>query len=318
MPATVPRSKGLMFALPWIIGMGVFSLYPFMSSIYYSFTDFSVLEKPIFIGVDNFKEMARDAIFWKVLTNTVLYAGLSIPVGLAASLTLALLMNNVRRGQAFYSAIFYLPHLIPSVVTGILWLFIFTPGIGLLNNALQPFFDVLNSIRYSLDPSLLEYAKQHPEAIWGPPPWLSGPAWAVPTLVLTGLWTVGQTAFIYLAKLQDVPHELYEAAEIDGASILQKIRHITLPMISPIIFFNVVMAIIGAFQIFAEPFLIFGPEGGVDRSAYFLPHYIWNNAFQYFRMGYACAMSWMLFVIILALTMLAFRLSRDRVYYAGR
>ena len=146
--------------------------------------------------------------------------------------------------------------------------------------------------------------------------WLADPHWALPALVLMGLWSTGQTAFIYLAKLQDVPVEIYEAAEIDGASTWQKIRYVTLPMISPIIFFNVIMGIIGAFQVFTEPYLM--TEGGPAQATYFLPQYIWDNAFRYLRMGYACAMAWILFLIILGLTLLAFRLSRERVYYAGK
>lgn len=170
----------------------------------------------------------------------------------------------------------------------------------MLNSALQPFCNLLNAAGLNVQP----------------PGWLADPHWALPALVLMGLWSTGQTAFIYLAKLQDVPLELYEAAEIDGASTWQKIRHVTLPMISPIIFFNIIMSIIGTFQIFTEPYLM--TEGGPARATYFLPQYIWDNAFRYLRMGYASAMAWILFVVILGLTVLAFRLARERVYYAGK
>ncbi|HEY3321239.1 MAG TPA: sugar ABC transporter permease [Planctomycetota bacterium] len=290
--------KGLAFCLPWIIGLSVFTLYPFAASIYYSFTDFSVLQPPAFIGTMNFEEIVQDAVFWKVLRNTFVYAALSIPLGLLMALGLALAMNGVRRGQASYSVVFYLPQLIPGTVTAILFMWIYHPEFGLLNCALRPFMQLF-------------YGK------WEAPAWLKDPDWALPSLVFMGLWGVGQMAFIYLAKLQDVPQEMYEAAEIDGASTWQKIRYITIPMISPIIFFNVIMAIIGAFQLFTEPYII-SPEGQPARSLYFLPVYIFDHAFQFLRMGYACAMSWILFVIILTLTLLAFRMSKDRVYYAGK
>jgi multiple sugar transport system permease protein len=310
MAAIESRSKGLYFAAPWIIGLTVFTLYPFIASIYYSFTDFNVLQPPKWVGLNNYTEIAGDEVFYKVMWNTFKYAAISIPAGLLFSLSLALMMNGVRRGQAVYSIIFYIPHLIPPVVAGILWMWILNPECGLLNSALQPFFDMANGVRKSMNPAATE--------MWGPPVWLDDPKWAIWSLVGVAMWSVGQTAFIYLAKLQDVPQEMYEAAEIDGATTWQKIRYVTLPMISPIIFFNMVMAIIGSFQVFTEVYVITRGEGGRDRCLTFLPQYIWDNAFTYFRMGYACAMSWILFVIILLLTLLAFRLSKDRVYYAGK
>jgi multiple sugar transport system permease protein len=302
------RIRALGFVLPWLIGMGLFTVYPFCASMYYSLTHFSVLQEPNFIGFSNYRELAGDEVFWKAVGNTFVYAGLAIPAGLVVSLSLAIVMNACKRGQVIYSVIFYLPHLIPGVVTAILWMWMFNNEFGLINSALQPFFDGTNWVRRLFVPDAV---------VWGPPNWLGSPTWALPALVLMALWGVGQTAFIYLAKLQDVPQELYEQAEIDGASTWQKIRHVTLPMISPIIFFNIVMGIIGAFQIFTEPYLI-SPSGGPARATYFLSHYIWDHAFVNMRMGYACAMAWLLFLIILALTILAFRVARDRVYYAGR
>ena len=309
------RSKGLLFALPWIVGLSVFTLYPFAASVYYSFTEFSVLRAPHWTGLENFSAMVHDDLFWKVLRNTLLFGLLSVVGGLFISLGLALLMNAVRRGQALYSVVFYLPHLIPAVVASLLWNWMFNGQCGLINGMLAPFFSLANALRGAIDPGYVTEVLKQPDLAWGPPAWLT--SWPLSSLFLVVMWGIGQTAFIYLAKLQDVPQELYEAAEIDGANVFQKIRHITLPMISPVILFNVIMGIIGALQIFTEPYLIF-PEGGPDRAAYFLPQYIYDNAFRYMRMGYACALSWILFVIILLLTALAFRLSRDRVYYAGR
>jgi len=302
------RSAGLLFAMPWIVGITVFSLYPFLSSFYYSFTNFSVLQPPVWVGLDNFSAIAKDAVFWQVLRNTLALSVLCILGSIVISLGLALTMNAVTRGQTLYSVIFYLPHLIPTVVSAIVWMWIFNAQCGLLNGLINPALELGNSVRKSFNPAL------SPDALWSGPDWRS--AWPLSCLFMLSMWGVGQTAFIYLAKLKDVPEELYEAAEIDGASMWQKIRHVTLPMISPIILFNTIMGIIGIMQMFTEPFLIF-PDGGTDRSAYFLPQYIYDTAFNYMRMGYASALSWILFVMILLLTALAFRISRDRVYYAG-
>jgi len=292
--------KGILFALPWIIGLSVFTVYPFCMSLYYSFTDYSVLLPPKWVGLQNFQEMIGDVIFWKVLANTFIYAVLAISFGVVLSLTLSLVMNAIRRGQVLYSVIYYLPQLLPSVVVGILSMWIFNAQFGLLNNMVAPILKVIN-------PKL------------EPPAWLIQREWALPAIVAAALWAgVGQTAFIYLAKLQDVSQELYEAAEIDGASTLEKIRHVTIPTISPLIFFNVIMGIIGAFQVFDLPYVITQGEGGPDRATTFLPHYIYESAFRNLRMGYACALSWFLFVVILALTVCLFRLSRDRVHYAGK
>jgi len=312
------RWRGVVFASPWILGLLVFTLYPFCASLYYSFTDYSVLQKPVWVGLDNYLEMGKDPVFWQVFWNTLYYVALAIPTGIFLALGLALVMNMTRRGQWLYSVIFYLPHLIPAVATALLWLWILNADIGLLNSALRPVYDALNALRAWLDPELAASMQTDASLLWSPPPWLGSPRWAVPALVLMGLWGVGQMSFIYLAKLQDVPIELYEAADIDGASIWQKIRHVTIPQISPIIFFNLIMSIIWACQIFTEPFLIWQGEGGPDRAATFLPLYIWDNAFVYMRMGYACALAWVLFVLILILTIVAFRMSRDRVYYAGK
>ena len=310
------RNKGVLFAAPWIIGLAVFTLYPFLAAFYYSFTDFSVLLPPEYVGAENFKELINDSVFWLTLKNTLLYAGLSIPISLCAALVLALLMNGIKRGQALYSVIFYLPHLVPVVASTILWMWIYNSQYGLLNNAIRPVYDFCNSIHSWLSPSWADALKTHPDLAWAPPSWLGSANWALPALVLMSLWGIGQSAFIYLAKLQEVPPELYEAAELDGASTWQKIWHVTLPMISPIIFFNVIMGIIGAFQVFSEPYIM--TQGGPAQATYFLPHYIFDNAFTYMRMGYACALSIVLFLVILTLTIMAYTFMSKRVYYAGK
>ena len=295
---------GLTFAMPWIVGLCVFALYPFAASLYYSFTSFSVLRAPTWVGLENFSAMAHDKVFWQVLRNTVVLSTLCIVGSIVISLGLALAMNAVKRGQTIYSAIFYLPHLVPTVVSAIVWMWIFNAECGLLNELLRPFLWVANRVP-GVDP-------QNPIAA---PNWLS--SWPISSIFILCMWGVGQTAFIYLATLQNVSEELYEACEIDGANIWQKIWHVTLPMISPVILFNTIMSIIGTLQMFTEPYIIF-PDGGPDRAAMFMPHYIYENAFNYMRMGYACALSWVLFAIILVLTAAAFRFARDRVYYAGQ
>lgn len=313
---TAQRHKGVLFAMPWILGIAIFTLYPFCASLYYSFTDYSVLQKPVWVGLDNYSEMVHDRVFWKVFVNTLYYVVLAIPTGVICALGLALVMNMTKRGQWLYSVIFYLPHLVPAVASALLWMWILNAELGLLNSGLRPVFDALNAVRGWLDSDFAAKVQENSSILWAPPAWLGSSTWALPALVIMGLWGVGQMSFIYLAKLQDVPTELYEAADIDGASVWQKIRHVTIPQISPIIFFNLIMGIIWACQIFAEPFLM--TQGGPARSTTFLPMYIWDNAFVYMRMGYACALSWVLFLMILILTVVAFRLARDRVYYAGK
>jgi multiple sugar transport system permease protein len=302
------RWRAIGFAVPWIVGLSLFTLYPFLASLYYSCTDYSVLQPPTWVGIANYSEMAGDRVFRKVLGNTLLYAGLSIPLNLIVSLALALMMNAVRRGQVIYSVVFYLPHLVPAVASAILWMWIFNGEFGLLNHALTPLVDAANGVRGWLGAD--------PAVRWAAPSWLSSTTWALPALVIMGLWSVGQTAFIYLAKLQDVPRELYEAAELDGANSWQKTWNITLPSISPVIFFNLIMGIIAAFQVFTEPYLM--TKGGPAQATYFLPHYIYDSGFTYLRMGYACAMAAILFLVVLTLTLLAFRFAHRHVHYAGR
>jgi multiple sugar transport system permease protein len=193
-----------------------------------------------------------------------------------------------------YRAIFYLPQLVPTVVVAILWTWLFNAEFGLVNHILRPPLSLLGA---------------------SPPGWLASSSWALPALVFMSMWQVGQMTIIYLAKIQDVPQELYEAASLDGAGFWSKTRHVTLPQISPIILFNVVMAIIGCFQVFTEPYIMTG--GGPARATHFLSLYIYKLAFEEYRMGYACAVALVLFLVILGLTMLALRLARGRVYYAG-
>lgn len=282
---------GLAFISPWIVGFLVFTVYPVAMSVFFSFCDYDVLSEPVWIGGLNYRDLLADDVFRGALSNTLYYAALALPLGMALSLALALLLNRAVRGRAFFRVCFFLPSLVPVVAVAMLWLWIFNGSYGLLNYALSAF------------------------GIEGPN-WLGDARWTKPALVLTTLWAVGQAVVVYVAALQDVPVDLYEAAELDGASAWQKIRHVTLPMISPVIYFNLIMGIIGSLQVFATPYIMFGGSGP-NRSALFYATYIYENAFSYNQMGYACAMAWVLFLVILGLTWLATRATRRHIHYGG-
>jgi multiple sugar transport system permease protein len=283
---------GLAFISPWIAGFLAFTLYPIAASLCYSFCDYDVLSRPVWTGALNYRDMATDGVFRKSLYNTLYFAALAIPLGLVSSLLLAVLLNQAVRGRSVFRAIFFLPSLIPVVASSMIWLWILNGNFGLLNHALATI-----GIRH-------------------PPQWLADPAWTKPSLILMSVWGVGHAVVIYLAALQDVPRSLYEAADIDGAGPWAKLRHVTLPIISPVIYFNLIMGIIGSLQVFGQAYIMFG-GGGPNRSALFYAVYLYQNAFEYRQMGYACAMAWVLFLIILGLTWLATRATRRHIFYAG-
>lgn len=283
--------KGLGFLSPWLVGFGVFTLVPVLLSLYYSLCDYSLLQAPLYVGLNNYRDLMADPIFWKALVNTFYYALMALPAGMLVSLGLALLLNADIRGQAIYRTIIFLPSLVPAVASAMLWLWLFNAKLGLIN-------------------TMLGWV-----GIEGPG-WLTTPEWAMPALAFMSLWGVGHTVVIYLAGLQDVPRELYEAAEIDGARAWHRLWRVTIPMISPVIFFNLVMAIIGTLQVFSIPYIMTG--GGPTRATYFFTMYLYDNAFTYLKMGYASAMAWVQLLIILALTGLAFWSSRRWVHYGGR
>ena len=284
--------KGLAFLTPWLIGFIGLLLLPIAMSLYYSFCDYQILQSPaIFRGWNNYRLLAHDAIFWKALGNTFYFAAMALPAGMLVSLGLALMLNMRIGGQGIYRTIIFLPSLVPMVASAMIWLWLFNAKLGLINYVL---------------------AKLHIQG----PGWLGDESWAMPALALMSLWGVGHTVVIYLAGLQDVPRELYEAADIDGAGAWRRLWHVTIPMISPVIFFNLVMAIIGTLQVFAIPQIMTG--GAPKRSTYFLVMYLRDSAFTYLKMGYASAMAWVLLVIILCLTLLAFWTSRHWVHYQGK
>lgn len=284
--------RGLLFLSPWLIGFFAFTAIPVGLSLYHSFCDYTLLQPPVFKGLDNYKELTGDPVFWKVLRNTAIYALLALPLGMFAALAVAMLLNAKIRGVSIYRTIVFLPSLVPAVASAMLWLWLFNTKLGLINAALRGM------------------------GVRNPPGWLSDVDWAMPALVLMSFWGIGNTVVIYLAGLQDVPRELYEAAEIDGASPLRKIWHVTLPAISPVIFFNLIMAIIGSLQILTTPLIMTG--GGPARSTYFFTMYLYDNAFNFLRAGYANAMAWVQLLIVLALTALAAWSSKRWVHYSGK
>jgi multiple sugar transport system permease protein len=283
---------GLLFVSPWIIGFLVFTLYPVCASLFFSFCDYDVLSEPVWVGGLNYRDMVSDGVFWKSLYNTLFFSLMSLPLGMILALLLAILLNQPVRGRGALRAIYFLPSLVPAVASAMVWLWILNGKMGLLNQFLGWL------------------------GVAHPPEWLGESLWTKPSLVLMSLWGVGNSVVIYLASLQDVPRSLYEAAEIDGASAWTRLRHVTLPLISPVIYFNLIMGIIGTLQTFATAYIMFN-GGGPNRSALFYAVYLYQNAFEYRQMGYACAMAWLLFLLILGLTWLATRATRKHVFYAG-
>ena len=282
---------GLLFAAPWILGFSVFLAYPIIASLYFSFTSYSVLKPPVWVGFANYQELAGDEVFRTGLWNTFLYLIGAVPLMTILAIALALLLNMKVKGMAFYRTLFFVPTLVPMVAQGTLFLWVFNGDHGILNAA------------------LLKIGIHSPN-------WLGDPFWSKWTLILIAMWGCGQAMVIYLAGLQDVPVSLYEAAELDGAKTWAKTKNVTLPLISPVILFNTIMAMIGGIQVFAVPYVMF-PGGAPARSTYFITSYLYDTAFQYQRMGYASAMGWIMFVITLALTFLALRISNRHVHYGS-
>ncbi len=281
---------GLLFTLPGIIGLLGFTIYPVFASLYYSFCNYSVLKAPQWVGLANYSVLAHDEQLRVAVKNTVIFAAMSIPLGIAAAFLLATLLNQKVRGMAFFRTIFYLPSVVPAVAGAVLWLWILNPQYGLLNTALAAV------------------------GIAGPG-WLSDPAWSKAALSLMSVWGVGGWMVIFLAGLQDVPVELQEAARLDGAGAVAAYRHVTLPFMSPHLLFASVMGVIGVSSFFAQPMVM--TNGGPADSTLFFAQYLFQNAFQFFKMGYACALAWALAVVLIFITVLLFRGSARFVYYGG-
>lgn len=278
----------LLFISPWVLGFMFFSALPIGLSIYYSFTSYNVFQPPRWIGLANYRALSTDPLFWKSLYNTAYYTFLSVPVVMALSLGVAMLLNSKLPGMRFFRTIFFLPSVLSGVGVALLWLWIFNPDYGLINLALSYF------------------------GIEGPL-WLYSPQWSKPALVIMSVWGMGGVMVINLAGLQSIPVQLYEAARVDGATNWGLFRYVTLPMLSPTLFFNFVTLTIGSFQVFTQAYIMTG--GGPVHSTLFYVLYLFQTAFENLRMGYASAMAWILFFVIVAVSLVQISLSRRLVYY---
>jgi multiple sugar transport system permease protein len=283
---------GMSFLSPWLVGLVVMTLIPLGLTLYYSLCTYSLLLPPRFVGLQNYAGLWHDDVFWHATRNTFYFAAMVLPSGLVVSLGLALLLNvDGVPGRGVWRTVIFMPCLVPVVSSALLWVWLLNGRLGLIN-------------------VLLGHV-----GIAGPA-WLADPRWAMPALVLMSLWGTGNAVVIYLAGLGDVPAELYEAAQLDGAGVAGRIRHVTLPTLSPVIFFNTVMGMIAALQTFDAPNIM--TNGGPAHATYMLSMYLYDNAFAYLRMGYASAIAWVLMLIVVAVTALTFWSSRYWVHYANR
>jgi multiple sugar transport system permease protein len=281
-----------LFLLPWLIGLVVFLLGPIIASIVISLTDWNIITEPHWVGLANYREMLfEDRNFWQSIRVTLYYAVLSVPLSMVAGLALSLLLNMRIKGMYGFRTILYLPSVLSGVAVAVLWVSLLNPDLGAVNWVLRGI------------------------GIASPPRWLSSPTWAVPSLVLIGLWGVGGGAIIYLAGLQNIPPQLYEAATIDGAGAWRRFIHITLPMLTPTLFFVLITSMIGAFQVFDTAFILGGSRGGTSGALRFYLLNLWNEGFRNGRLGYASALAWVLVLGAAVVIIVMFRTSSSWVYY---
>ncbi|MGE5581141.1 MAG: carbohydrate ABC transporter permease [Bacillota bacterium] len=283
---------GWLFALPWLIGLIVFYIYPLLSSIIFSFTSFNGINPGHFIGIRNYTDLITDDTFWVSVNNTCWFAAMSVPLSVICGVLLAVLLNLKVKGQGVYRVIFLIPTLVPIVAVSIIWQWLLNSQFGLVNYLL--------------------YKVGLPG-----PPWFGSEVWAKPSIVIIVIWSIGASVLTYLAGLQDIPDTYYEAAAIDGANAFQKFRNITLPLLSPIILYNTIMGIIAALQQFTLPFVISNGQGTPANSMMFYAMFLYKNAFTYFKMGMANAMAWIMFVVVMALTVFVFTASKKWIHYMG-
>jgi multiple sugar transport system permease protein len=287
--------NGLLFALPYIVGFTMLEVYPLAMTVKYSLQRYSVLRPAVWVGLENYRRLfVEDATFWKSLYNTAYFTLGSVPAGLALALCLAMLLSLKVRGQAVYRTIFFLPTIVPLVASAVLWLWVLDPQSGLLNSTLR---------------GVLHLPKV--------PGWLADTNWSKPALILMSLWSIGGAMVIFLAGLAEVPQSLYEVADIDGAGPLSKFRHVTLPMVSPVILFNLIIGLINGFQYFTQVYVMTNGRGDPAESTMFYALYLYRNAFYYLQMGYGAAMAWIMFLVILGATLVVLMMSKRWVYYLG-
>lgn len=284
---------GILFTAPAILGFLIFTLGPMIASFFLSLTNYNVFkDKTDFIGFDNYAKLitGQDELFYQSIGTTFYFVVLRVPAVILISFFLAILLNMNVKGRAVFRTIIYLPSIVPAVASSMIWLWLLNPDLGLVNTVLE---------RLHLPTSS----------------WLFGESSVVPSIVLTTLWGIGGTVIIFLAGLSGVPKQYYEAIDVDGGGWFHKLRHITVPMLTPTIFFNTIMTIIGSFQVFSEAYIL--TQGGPNNKSLFFVFYLWRTAFRDTEMGYASALAWVLFVIILIFTFIIFKTSKSWVYYEG-
>ena len=281
---------GLLFISPWLIGFLAFYLYPFFATLYYSFTRFTGVGNPVPTGFANFDGLIHDATFRTALFNTFYYTIIEVPFSTAVALGLALLLNMNVRGQAIYRTLFYIPSIVPVVASSLIFVWIFQPSFGIVNSLLSDIH------------------------VTGPA-WFFSATWSKPTFILLGLWGLGQPMVIYLAALQGVPKEMYEVAALEGAGPWQRLRKVTVPMISPVILFNVIISLVLSIQYFTQAQVIESPPGSPGNSTMFYVTYYYQQAFQDLHLGYASAMAFLLFIVVLIITVILLKTSSRWVYY---
>lgn len=279
---------GWLFITPAVLGLIIWLAGPMLYSIWLSLTEWDLIREPRFIGTANFTRMFGDRLFYKSLWATLYYTAFHVPLTLILAFLVAMLLNTKTRGIAIFRTLYYLPSIVPAVANSVLWIWIFNSEFGLLNLFLRN----------------LGFNKVM---------WLQDPNTAMPALILMSLWSMGGTMIIYLAGLNGIPEQLYEAAEIDGAGSWSRFWNITIPMMTSVIFFNLILQIIGSFQVFTASYLM--TRGGPNYATNFYVLYLFDNAFSWFDMGYAAALAWVLFFIILALSLVVFRSGSRWVYY---
>ena len=295
---------GYAFASPWLTGFLLLTFLPLLGSLFLSCSrwngmNWSELE---WVGLHQYGKAMADPYVAKALKNTVVYSFFAVPGGLMFSLFIAILLNQKLRGITFFRTVYFMPYIIGGIATIMMWLQLFNPDFGLLNMGLRMVGSVLQNL------GLLP-------ASWRPPAWIYDEQWAKPALVMMSWWSAGGPALIFLAALQNVSPELYEAARIDGAGRFQLFRHVTVPQISPAIFFNLVMGVIASFQVFNEAYIM--TTGGPNDATLFFVLYLYNKGFIDFEMGYACALAWILFTVILLMTLCVVKSSKIWVHYQG-
>lgn len=280
-----------LFISPWLLGFFLFTAGPMLASIFLSFTRWDIITAPVWVGLGNFRELfVTDPYFWKAIQVTATYSCVAVPLHLTSSLLVAILLNQKIKAMGLFRTIFYLPTVLPVVASSMLWIWLFFPD-GLINFFLG---------KFGVAPQA--WLQQDTTALWA--------------LIVMSLWGFGTGMIIFLAGLQGIPETLYEAAIIDGAGWWTKFVHVTLPMLSPILFFNFIMGVIGTFQVFTQGYIM--TAGGPNNATLFYVLYLYVNAFEYLRMGYASAMAWILFFMLMGLTVLIFKSTTAWVYYEGK